>query len=261
MELELRRQVTRQRRRRDVPGAGRRPRRADPPRGQRALLGEGARQEPRARLPPGGRRARRAEEARGRRRPRRALPRRGEPRRARSTRATSTTGSHSERVADLAARIAERMDLDPEQVELVAPRRRASRPRQARRPGGDPAQARAAHRARSGSCSSATRRSATACSRASASTRSPIGCSTTTSAGTAPAIRTGLHGDDIPLGARIIFVADAFDAMTNDRVYREKLTIEDGARRARGVRRHAVRSAGGRGLDRRSGPVPAGVTS
>ena len=36
----------------------------------------------------------------------------------------------------------------------------------------------------------------------------------------------GLHGDDIPLGARIIFVADAFDAMTNDRVYREKLTVE-----------------------------------
>jgi HD-GYP domain-containing protein (c-di-GMP phosphodiesterase class II) len=36
----------------------------------------------------------------------------------------------------------------------------------------------------------------------------------------------GLHGDDIPLGARIIFVADAFDAMTNDRVYRSKLTIE-----------------------------------
>jgi HD-GYP domain-containing protein (c-di-GMP phosphodiesterase class II) len=36
----------------------------------------------------------------------------------------------------------------------------------------------------------------------------------------------GLHGDDIPLGARIIFVADAFDAMTNDRVYRSRLTLE-----------------------------------
>ena len=33
----------------------------------------------------------------------------------------------------------------------------------------------------------------------------------------------GLHGDEIPLGARIIFVADAFDAMTNDRIYRRKL--------------------------------------
>src|SRR5262245_21174022 len=36
----------------------------------------------------------------------------------------------------------------------------------------------------------------------------------------------GLHGDDIPLGARIIFVADAFDAMTNDRIYRRKLPID-----------------------------------
>jgi HD-GYP domain-containing protein (c-di-GMP phosphodiesterase class II) len=37
----------------------------------------------------------------------------------------------------------------------------------------------------------------------------------------------GRAREDIPLGARIIFVADAFDAMTNDRVYRRKLTIED----------------------------------
>jgi HD-GYP domain-containing protein (c-di-GMP phosphodiesterase class II) len=36
----------------------------------------------------------------------------------------------------------------------------------------------------------------------------------------------GLHGEDIPLSARIIFVADAFDAMTNDRVYRRKLSLE-----------------------------------
>jgi HD-GYP domain-containing protein (c-di-GMP phosphodiesterase class II) len=30
----------------------------------------------------------------------------------------------------------------------------------------------------------------------------------------------GLAGEDIPLGSRIILVADAFDAMTSDRVYR-----------------------------------------
>ena len=30
----------------------------------------------------------------------------------------------------------------------------------------------------------------------------------------------GLSGEQIPLGARIIFVADAYDAMTSDRVYR-----------------------------------------
>ena len=37
----------------------------------------------------------------------------------------------------------------------------------------------------------------------------------------------GLRGEDIPLGARIIAVANAFDAMTNDRVYRSAVSIED----------------------------------
>src|SRR5207248_4906756 len=32
-----------------------------------------------------------------------------------------------------------------------------------------------------------------------------------------------LRGDEIPLGARIIFVADAYDAMTSERVYRKPL--------------------------------------
>jgi HD-GYP domain-containing protein (c-di-GMP phosphodiesterase class II) len=33
----------------------------------------------------------------------------------------------------------------------------------------------------------------------------------------------GLPGDQIPLGARIIFVADAYDAMTSERVYRRRV--------------------------------------
>ena len=37
----------------------------------------------------------------------------------------------------------------------------------------------------------------------------------------------GLGGEDIPLGARIIFVADAYDAMTSDRVYRGRLTDDE----------------------------------
>ncbi|MEW6416639.1 MAG: HD domain-containing phosphohydrolase [Nitrospirota bacterium] len=36
----------------------------------------------------------------------------------------------------------------------------------------------------------------------------------------------GLRGEEIPLGARIIAVADAFGAMTTDRPYRKALTIE-----------------------------------
>jgi HD-GYP domain-containing protein (c-di-GMP phosphodiesterase class II) len=36
-----------------------------------------------------------------------------------------------------------------------------------------------------------------------------------------------LAGSEIPLGARIIFVADAFDAMTSDRVYRRGISAEE----------------------------------
>ncbi len=37
----------------------------------------------------------------------------------------------------------------------------------------------------------------------------------------------GLKGDEIPLSARIIAVADAFDAMTNDRPYRKAMGIQE----------------------------------
>ena len=37
----------------------------------------------------------------------------------------------------------------------------------------------------------------------------------------------GLAGDDIPLSARIIFVCDAFSAMTQDRVYRKRMSDEE----------------------------------
>lgn len=37
----------------------------------------------------------------------------------------------------------------------------------------------------------------------------------------------GLKGESIPLGARIITVADSFDAMTSDRSYRKKMTVQE----------------------------------
>jgi diguanylate cyclase (GGDEF)-like protein len=37
----------------------------------------------------------------------------------------------------------------------------------------------------------------------------------------------GLKGEDIPLPCRILTIVDAYDAMTNDRPYRQALTIED----------------------------------
>jgi HD-GYP domain-containing protein (c-di-GMP phosphodiesterase class II) len=35
-----------------------------------------------------------------------------------------------------------------------------------------------------------------------------------------------LTGDEIPVGSRIILIADAFDAMTSDRPYRKGLPVE-----------------------------------
>ncbi|MBA2517880.1 MAG: diguanylate cyclase, partial [Solirubrobacterales bacterium] len=45
----------------------------------------------------------------------------------------------------------------------------------------------------------------------------------------------GLRGDDIPLGARIVFVVDAFDAMTSDRPYRKAMSR---SRARREMQRH-----------------------
>jgi len=133
-------------------------------------------------------------------------------------------GSHSERVADLAGRVAQRMGLPQEQVELT--RLAASLhdlgklavPEEIlRKPG-----------------------PLTDAERLVLERHPQIGYRMLESLGVTPVAEwvlhhherwdgtgypDGLHGEDIPLGARIILVADAFDAMTNDRVYQRKLSI------------------------------------
>jgi HD-GYP domain-containing protein (c-di-GMP phosphodiesterase class II) len=37
----------------------------------------------------------------------------------------------------------------------------------------------------------------------------------------------GLRGEDVPLPARIVHVADAFDAMTSDRPYRRGMSVSE----------------------------------
>jgi putative two-component system response regulator len=43
----------------------------------------------------------------------------------------------------------------------------------------------------------------------------------------------GLKGEEIPVGARIVAVVDAFDAMTSDQPYRKSLGVEEALRRLR----------------------------
>jgi HD-GYP domain-containing protein (c-di-GMP phosphodiesterase class II) len=43
----------------------------------------------------------------------------------------------------------------------------------------------------------------------------------------------GLAGERIPLMARIIAIADAYDAMTSDRSYRHRMSLDEGLQRIR----------------------------
>ena len=46
----------------------------------------------------------------------------------------------------------------------------------------------------------------------------------------------GLRGNDIPLGARIVAIADAYDAMTHDRPYKRAMSHDNAIKE---LRRHA----------------------
>ena len=128
-------------------------------------------------------------------------------------------------------------------------RRRAPRRRQDRRSRRDPRQARPARRRSSGASCAATR---------SIGERILL---------EAPALRPvarlvrsshercdgggypdGLRGDEIPLGARVVAVCDAFDAMTTDRPYRQPVAEEEALAGAAPLCRDAVRSDGGGSL-------------
>ena len=68
----------------------------------------------------------------------------------------------------------------------------------------------------------------------------------------------GLRGEEIPLGARIIFVCDAYDAMTSDRAYSRAIAPAEAIRGAARLRRHAVRRRRGGGVHRHAGRATAG---
>ncbi len=136
------------------------------------------------------------------------------------------TGRHSERVAELAARIATRLGVDREQVELTRlagslhDLGKLAIPEDILRKPGPLSEA----------------------ERLVLERHPQIGFRMLESLGVDPVADWVLHhherwdgsgypnavaGETIPLGARIIFVADAYDAMTSDRVYRERFTDEE----------------------------------
>ncbi|TMK73503.1 MAG: diguanylate cyclase [Actinobacteria bacterium] len=137
------------------------------------------------------------------------------------------TGSHSERVAELAARVALRLGLDAEQVELTRlagslhDLGKLAIPEEILRKPGE----------------------LTDSERLVLERHPQIGFRMLDSLGVDPVADivlhhherwdgagypNGLRGEQIPLGARIIFVADAYDAITSDRVYSPRRSPETG---------------------------------
>jgi diguanylate cyclase (GGDEF)-like protein len=136
------------------------------------------------------------------------------------------TGSHSERVSELAARVATKIGLDAEQVELTRlagslhDLGKLAIPEEILRKPGE----------------------LTDSERLVLERHPQIGFRMLDSLGVDPVADVVLYhherwdgagypegksGEEIPLGARIIFVADAYDAMTSDRVYRPKRSAEE----------------------------------
>jgi diguanylate cyclase (GGDEF)-like protein len=145
---------------------------------------------------------------------------------ARAADARDATSSHSQRVADLAVRIARRMGIDADELELT---RLAARlhdvgklaiPEEILRKSGP----------------------LTEPERLALERHPQIGYRMLENLGIAVVAESvlrhherwdgggypsGLPGAEIPLSARIIFVADAYDVMTSERVYRRRLTPEE----------------------------------
>jgi diguanylate cyclase (GGDEF)-like protein/putative nucleotidyltransferase with HDIG domain len=136
------------------------------------------------------------------------------------------TGSHSERVSELAARLATRLGMDVEQVELTRlagslhDLGKLAIPEEILRKPGE----------------------LTDSERLVLQRHPQIGHRMLDSLGVDPVADivlhhherwdgagypNGLRGEESPLGARIIFVVDAYDAMTSDRVYRSRLSHEE----------------------------------
>ena len=132
--------------------------------------------------------------------------------------------AHAYRVAALAVSVARTLGIPTRRLAALEHAGAAARPRQAGRAGSGPAQAGAADRggADADPPASGDRRRAHR-TRAVPEHAVADSSATRTSAWTAWAIRTGATPPRSSLGARIISVADAYDAMTRPRVFRDAI--------------------------------------
>ena len=153
------------------------------------------------------------------------------------------TAGHSERVSAISVAVGQQMGLNDDELDIAAARRAAPRHRQDRHQRRRAAKARTADgrgiRSRSSSIRAPARGS---CARVPFLARAPADRrAAPRAARRARAIRTGCDGDEIPMLARIVHVADAFDAMTSARAYRPARGARRGAAGAVALRRHPVR--------------------
>ena len=140
----------------------------------------------------------------------------------------SYTAGHSRRVQQLALAIGRELGLSQAELDLLGHAALFHDIGKLAIPDADPAQAREPHRRGVGADAAARRRGRAHHRPARLPRTTPCPRSaTTTSAGTAPATRTASQGEEIPLGARIIHVADALDSMLTTRIYRAARPAEE----------------------------------
>ncbi len=160
------------------------------------------------------------------------------------------TGGHVRRVVSYSLLLGAEMGLEPERAQGSLARRHAARHRQDRRAGPHPRQALPARPGGGRSHEAAHDRRRRRSSPTSATPACWSGCATTMSAWTAVAIRTAWAGTELPRVARIIAVADTYDAMTTSRPYRAGLPPERAAAEIAGSAGSQLCPRGGGGLPR-----------
>ena len=159
------------------------------------------------------------------------------------------TARHSAAVARYSREVAAMLGLDEREQDLIHTAGLLHDIGKFILPGLRPVRRTASSPTRSGSRSSCTPSRAPSWSSASRATaRSPRSSCTTTSASPAAATRPGIAGEEIPIGARIISVADTYDVMTSRDSYRRPVSSEAALAELRRVAGHPARPAGRRGL-------------